>query len=240
MDKALIITPTGCPMFFDDLYDKDNHWRFTKPERTYETYVVVFNDFCPEPKTCDFGVRKGGLKWNMLPELCQYIRWQNYDYIGYWDDDYCTDIQSVNKALNIARENDFRFFQQSLTSWTVYPCLQHNPNYLFTETNFIELGIPFFRNDIFRKLLRFLNDYKYKESDWGIDKILSYYFQQTAHVVHASTAKHMRRESSYSKEAGFREMKYLMTDFFPKYMKDNFGLNYIYNDEQKVIRATPL
>ena len=25
--RALIITPTGTNMFFDDLYDKNNHWK---------------------------------------------------------------------------------------------------------------------------------------------------------------------------------------------------------------------
>ena len=42
--KALIITPTGTDMFFDDAYDRDNHWRYTKSQRTYDTCVVVFND----------------------------------------------------------------------------------------------------------------------------------------------------------------------------------------------------
>ena len=51
MNKALIITPTGTDYFLDDAYDKENHWRFTKPERTYETCVVVFNDHQPDPGT---------------------------------------------------------------------------------------------------------------------------------------------------------------------------------------------
>lgn len=237
MDKALIITPTGTNLFLDDAYDKDNHWRFTKAERTYETCVVVFNDFQPEPGTYDYIIRKKGLKWNLIPEVCKIIKWEDYDYIGCWDDDYCTDIQSVNRALHLARENDFRLFQQSLISWTVYPCLEQNKDYIFTETNFIELGVPFFRNDIFRKLLRFLNDYKYEKSDWGIDKILCYYLQATAHVIHDVSIKHMRKDSSYDKEDGFREMNYLMNDFFPKYMKEKFNIHYSPIDVQQTLRG---
>lgn len=236
-NKALIITPTGCPLYFDDAYDKENHWRFTKPERTYETCVVVFNDFEPEPGTYDYIIRKKGLKWNLIPEVCKLINWQDYDYIMCWDDDYCTDIQSVNKGLEYARKFDFRLYQHSLTSWTVYPILEHNPEFVFTETNFIECGVPVFRNDIFRKILKFLDDYKYEKSDWGIDKIYCDYLQATAHVIHDVTIKHMRRESSYDHEDGFREMEYLMRDFFPKYMKENFGIDYIYNDRQIVHRA---
>jgi hypothetical protein len=236
MNKALIITPTGCPIFFDEKYDQQNHWRFTKPERTYETCVVVFNDFQPQPGTYDYIIRRKGLKWNLIPEVAKIINWEDYDYIGCWDDDYVTDIQSVNAALNMARSLDFRLFQQSLTSWTVYPCLEHNPDLVFSETNFIELGVPFFRNDIFRKVLRFLNDYKYEKSDWGIDKVLCYYLQASAHVVHNVSIKHMRPESSYSKEDGFREMNYLMNEFFPKYMKEKFNINYSPIDKQYAIQ----
>lgn len=238
MNKALIITPTGRPIYHHEDYDKDNHWRFTKPERTYETCVVVYNDFQPEPGTYDYIIRRKGLKWNLAPEVSNIIKWEDYDYIGVWDDDYATDIQSINKALAYARRYDFRLFQQSTTSFQTYDCLKHNPEFAFTETNFIELGVPFFRNDIYRKVLRFLNDYRYEKSDWGIDKVLCYYLQASAHVVHETTVRHMLPdESTYNKEDGFREMEYLMRDFFPKYMKDNFGLEYQYSDVQQTIRA---
>lgn len=238
MNKALIITPTGRPIYHHEDYDKDNHWRFTKPERTYETCVVVYNDFQPEPGTYDYIIRRKGLKWNLVPEVSKIINWQDYDYIGVWDDDYATDIQSINKALAYARRYDFRLFQQATTSFQTYDCLKHNPEFAFTETNFIELGVPFFRNDIYRKVLRFLEDYRYEKSDWGIDKVLCYYLQASAHVVHETTVRHMLPdESTYNKEDGFREMEYLMRDFFPKYMKENFGLEYQYTDVQQVIRA---
>lgn len=239
MNKALIITPTGTDMFFDDSFDKENHWRYTKPERTYETVVVSFNGYVPPKGTYDHLIHYKGRKWNMLPKLLSTIIWEkgidwrDYDYIGYWDDDYCTDIQSVNLALDIARQNDMRLFQQSLTSWTVYPILEHNPNKVFSETNFIELGVPFFREDIFRKVVQFFQDYKPGNAEWGMDKVMCYYLGQTAHVIHASKVKHMRQESSYDKTEGFREMDYLMKEFFPKYMKEKFGKDYVYHDQRQ-------
>jgi|LauGreDrversion4_2_1035121.scaffolds.fasta_scaffold49120_2 hypothetical protein len=234
--RALIITPTGTNMFFDDLYDKNNHWRMRKPEADYDVCVVAFkDDFEPEPGTYDMIVRKKGLKWRLIPEIAKVIKWEDYDYIGCWDDDYCTDIQSVNASLALARQYDFRIFQQSLTSWTVFPCLENRKDVVFTETNFLEFGVPFFRNDIFHKVLEFLNDYKYEKSDWGIDKVICYYLQASAHVIHSTSIKHMRRESSYDHQDGFREMHYLMTEFFPKYMKEKYGVEYKYTDQQVVI-----
>jgi hypothetical protein len=231
--RALIITPTATNIYFSDEYDKNNHWRFRKPEATYDVCVVAYKDnFEPEPGTYDMIIRKKGLKFKLIPEICNMIKWEDYDYIGTWDDDYATDIQSVNTALDIARKYDFRLFQQAAISYNFYDCLKHNPELYFAETNFIETGVPFFRNDIFKKFLDFLNDYEYKVSEWGIDKILCYLLQCTAHVVHETTVKHMRTESWYDKTDAFKDMEYLMRDFFPKYMKEKFGIDYIYDDRQ--------
>jgi hypothetical protein len=242
MHKALIITPTGCPMYFDDDYDKDNHWRFTKKERTYETCVIGFReDYVPEQNSYDYffhySIRH---KWKQLPELLEFLRtnglkWEEYSFIGYWDDDYCSDIRSVNRALELARQFDFPFFQQSLTSWTVYPCLEHDPNITFAKTNFTEMGVPFYRTDVFSKVLKLLRDYQYKESEWGIDKIMCDYLRLPAYVVHETTIKHMRRESWYDKTNAFAEMNYLMKEWFPKYMRDQFGVEYKYHDTQVIL-----
>ena len=247
MHNALIISPTGCPIYFDDDYDKDNHWRFTKPERTYETCVIGFReDYVPEPNSYDYFFHYSiRYKWKQLPELLNFLKtknihWEEYDYIGYWDDDYCTDIQSINRSLELARQFDFPFFQQSLRSWTVYKCLEQDTSCNFTKTNFTEMGIPFYRQDIFRKVLRLLKDYQYKESEWGIDKIMCDYLRLPAYIVHEVSAKHMRRESWYDKSNAFREMDYLMKDWFPKYMKEQFGLDYSYHDNQVVFEKYKL
>lgn len=231
--RALIITPTATNLYFSDEYDKENHWRYRKPECEYDVCVVAYkDDFVPEPGTYDMLIRKKGLKFKLIPEVCRMIKWEDYDYIGTWDDDYATDIQSVNSALALARQWDFRLFQQAAISYNFYDCLKHNPEFIFTETNFIETGVPFFRNDIFHKVLDFLNDYEYNVSEWGIDKVLCYLLQASAHVVHTSTVKHMRTESWYDKSEAFKDMDYLMKDFFPKYMKEKFNVNYQYTDAQ--------
>ena len=238
-NRALIITPTGCPIMEHEDYDSGKHWRMTLPERTYDTCVVAFReDFEPEPNSYDMIIRKKGYKYKLIPQIADMIKWDHYDYIGCWDDDYATDVRSVNRSLELARKFDFRFFQQAVTSFNTFPCLRHNPEYTFSETNFVESGIVFFRVDMFRKLLDFLRAYDYNESEWGIDKILAYLFQGTAHVVHEVTARHMREDESwYDKANAHREMEYLMREFFPQYMLDTYGIVYKYNDVQEEIRA---
>lgn len=232
MNKALIISPTGCDPFFDYSFDKSDHWRFAKDHRTYDTCLVVFNDHHPPAGTYDQIIRHKGKKWAMLPEIAKKVAWQDYDYIGYWDDDYCTTIWDVNNALSIARSLDVALFQQSLTSWTVYPVLENDPSLVYTETNFIELGVPFFRNDIFRKVIKFFEDYTPGEAEWGMDKIMCHYLQRSANVIHSSTIRHMRPESSYSKDAGFKEMEHLMREWYPKYSREKLGREYSYCDKQ--------
>lgn len=238
MDKSLIFVPTGVPLFFHEDYDKENHWRFRKSGRSYEVCLMVYNDFEPEPGTYDYIIRCKGLKWNILNEVSKMFNYNNYDYVGAIDDDFCTDIESMNKALSIARNFDFRLFHLSVTSFNTFPCMRHNPEYFFTETNFIECGAPIFRVDKFRKMMRFLDDYKYQKSDWGLDKIMCHYLNTTAHVIHDVTIRHCREgESTYDHADGFREMEYLMREFYPKYSKEKLGRDYTYSDEQRILKA---
>lgn len=240
MSRALIITPTGTGMFFDDAYDPDNHWRFSKLERTYDTCVVSFNDFVPEPNSYDILIKKPGFKYKLIPQIADMIKWEHYDYIGCWDDDYATDIQSVNRALEIARKYDFRLFQQSVISQNSFKILEHSPELLYMESNFIESGVPFFRRDMFEKLLVFLKDYNYRESEWGIDMTFCYYLNSTAHVIHDSTVKHMRAESWYNIENAYNEKNYLTREFFPRYMKEKFGVDVQIPDDLIELRRTEI
>lgn len=236
--RALIITTAGIPLCFDDAYDKTKHWRYALPERKYDLLVVAYGDYWPEPGTYDFVIKRSGLKWHLISDVTKMFDWTRYDYIGCYDDDYATDIPSINLALDLARQHDFRYFQQSIISWTAYEPIKQNPAWVFSETNFTETGVPIFRNDMFQKYLRFLDDYRYEKSCWGIDKILSHYLNTPANIVHACSIKHMRPDvSSYSKDDGFKAMDYLMKDFYPKYMKEHFNRDYQYCDEQVTFRA---
>ena len=241
LNKALIISPTGGPMWFDEQYDTHNHWRYTKENREYETWVVNYNGYEIAPGTYDKEIGGfSGLKWDIILDVAKNYDLTAYDYIGCWDDDYATDIQSVNRCLEIARSMDMKWFQPSMTSWTVYPCLEQNKEWVFSETNFTELGVPFFRQDIFYKVMRFMSDYKYaytRSADWGQDKVLHYYLRSPAYVIHEVSAKHMRPDSStYDKSKAFQDMHYIMNTFMPDYMKQ-YGIDYVPTDVQQTLRA---
>ena len=102
------------------------------------------------------------------------------------------------------------------------------------------MGICFYRQDVFSKVLKLLRDYQYNESEWGIDKIMCDYLKLPAYIVHEVSAKHMRRESWYDKSNAFKEMDYLMKEWFPKYMKEKFDSDYSYHDNQIVIEKYKL
>lgn len=239
MEKALIFTAIGTGLFFDDSYDKENHWRFTKPERTYETCAIVFNDFEPEPNTYDYIFRKKGFKYDIITEVAKEFDLDKYDYIGYYDDDHTTDIQSLNETLAIARHYDFKLLSQSFASKNDWPVMDHDPSLFYTETSFIEMSIPIFRTDMFKKILCLFDDYKDKKVGWGIDLIFCHFLQTNAHVIHKNTAKHMRPNNShYDRSEALTRMHEFLNDFYPKYVKEHLGIdNYQYNEAQKVLRA---
>jgi hypothetical protein len=242
MEKALIFTAVGTGLFFDDAYDKDNNWRYTKPERTYETCVIVFNDFEPEPNTYDYIFRKKGFKYDIITEVANTFDLDKYDYIGYYDDDHTTDIQSLNEALAIARHYDFKLFCQSLATKCDWPTMQNDPSLFYTETDFIEMSIPIFRTDMFKKILPLFDAYKDKKVGWGMDKVFCHFLQTNAHVIHRNSAKHMRPNNSHYKHTdAFAQMHDFLTNFYPKYVKEHMGIdNYQYFESQKVLKAWKL
>ena len=104
----LIICPVGNPLTFNDKFDKENHWRYTKENRLYETLVFQYSDFIPEENTYDMLIRKSGQKWFLIKEHLKNINYENYDYIGFLDDDLITDVDNLNTAIKIAQENDLK------------------------------------------------------------------------------------------------------------------------------------
>ena len=57
-------------------------------------------------------------------------------------------------------------------------------------------------------------------SGWGFDKVLCDLTKEDAAVIHCSQMYHPKKISSYDKSNAFAEMDKLLTDVFPKFMKD--------------------
>ena len=246
MANNLIICPVGIPMTFDDRFDMQNHWRYTtKAERDYETLLVVYNDFQPEPDTYDHLIRMKGHKWQIIRQIPEIFDLSKYDYIGCVDDDQITDIQSFNLGLNLAHNFDFKLWQLSMIegSGIIYDCLKQNKEWIFSETNFVEMGSTFFRKDIFFKAVEFFNELDFTVG-WGIDKVWCDVLECNANVVHAASIYHPPnhiKPSYYDQREAMNEMNKMIYEVYPRIMKDKYKReNWQFVDSQVTLRAFEL
>lgn len=234
----LIIVPVGNPLTFDPRFDAKQHYRFTdKNERDYETLVLQYSAFEPEKHTYDKIIRGSGFKWQLVKKLFNTyptgFNYNNYEYIGFFDDDIITDIRSINKSLRIARENDLKLFQLSVTedSDMFYPILVNKPGIKYTKTNFNEVMAPFIHTSLIPICVELWNKYEIF-SGWGFDKVLCDLTKTDAAVIHQYQMYHPKRVSSYDKTSAFKEMDTLLYDIFPKFMSEKYGENWQFSDRQ--------
>ena len=227
--KNLIICPVGMEVPKSSEIKNEDHWRWTNNKRDYETLVIVYNDFEPEPNSYDHIIRMKGHKWVILKDL---VFWnifplKDYEYIGCVDDDLITDYQSFNRGLELAHKYKFNYFQLSMPPDSdLHPtykgCLQQDPTCDFSYTSFIEMGSCFFTTEKFLKLMEMLEHWNFKVG-WGIDKIFYDFFQCPANVVHAATIHQPFRESYYDKTEAMQEMNEFLYKIYPKIMQKYYG-----------------
>ena len=246
MAKNLIITPTGIPMTFDPRFDAENHWRFTnKRERNYELLCIVYNDFEPEPNSYDHILRMKGHKWQIIKQIPEFFDVTKYDYIGCVDDDQITDIQSFNLGLHIAKTIDSKLWQLSMMegSGIIYDCLKQNKAWVCSETNFVEMGSTFFRQDMFHKAIDFFKELDFTVG-WGIDKVFCDVLQCTANVVHAASIYHPPnhiKPSYYDQNEAMKEMNHMIYEVYPRIMRDKYKReNWKFVDSQVTLKAFEL
>lgn len=242
--KALIVIPCGGnPDKFDPRYDKEAHWRSKHPARTYEILNLMYNDFEPDTNTYDHIIRDvKGHKWQMIAKAFTRIQgfdFSKYDYIGCIDDDQITDVWNLNMGLELARRFDFRLWQLSMAdqSDVFYECLKQKEDTVFSETNFIECGVPVFRNDVFKKILKALTypEWKYEQA-WGLDKAYTDIAQSHAHVIHCASIYHPKREAYYNNDrsGAMNELHDFMSHTYPKMCREIFNRETLMVDEQRV------
>jgi hypothetical protein len=150
--------------------------------------------------------------------------YRDYDYIGFWDDDLVTDIQSINRALEIATKKDIKMFQMSTIagSESTHRILHQVPGYSYSLTNFNEGMGNFFHSSLIPIIMDFWNYHEVK-SGWGFDVILSAITKQKAGVMHEVSMYHPGKPSYYDKGAAFAEMGKILHEVYPKFMKDKYN-----------------
>lgn len=240
MDKSLIFCAVGNPLFYCNAYNDEDHWRRTKNPRDYETIVYQYKDFYLEPNTYDFIHRAEGYKWQIARKFLKEFDYSKYEYIGFMDDDLITDYQSVNRGLQIARENDIKLFQLSTIkgSESTHKILHQQYGIKFTLTNFLEGMGPFIHQSMMPTFVN-LFDYHDFKSGWGFDIILSPILKTYAGIIHEVGMFHPARKSYYDKTAAFEEMDLILQKIYPKFMKDKYNEEVsAYNEQQKEFEIT--
>jgi hypothetical protein len=220
----LIFCPVGIPIEFHPAYDKDNHWRLTKPERNYETFVYRYSDYTPPEGTYDYIGEGKGYKWQITKQFLDNFDHTKYEYIGFWDDDLVCDIQSVNRALEIAKQNDIKLFQLSTVagSDSTHTILHQNTGLKYSRTNVLEGMGPFVHSSLIPTLKKFW-EYHEVKSGWGFDLVMPDLLKVHAGVIHEVSMYHPAKPSYYDKNAAFAEMYHIYDTVFPKFMKDTYN-----------------
>jgi len=231
---AIIFCAAGIPVHtYEQEYDKDNHWRYTKPHRQYDTIVYKYKDYDIEPNTYDYlveGVK--GFKWQIAYKFLTEFDFSNYEYVAFFDDDVITDIQSINRAINIAKENDFKLFQLSTVDGSehTHQILFQNKDLRWSTTNFVEGMGPFFHVSLIPALLEF---WKYHEvkSGYGFDILYTSITNTKAAVIHEVSMFHPPKSfygyvpKYYDNSAAEQEMYHILVDVYPKFMKGYYNVD---------------
>jgi hypothetical protein len=220
----IIFCPAGIPLNFHDAYDKMNHWRYTKETRNYRTVVCQYNDYVPDTNTYDFLVKKSGYKWDLVKHFLELFDYAKYEYIGFWDDDLVTDIQNVNRALQIASEKNIKLFQLSTIagSDSTHRILHQRPELKYTLTNFNEGMGQFIHSSLIPIILEFFECHDVK-SGWGFDLIISAITKEKCGVIHETSMYHPGKQSYYDKSEAFEEMYHILNNVYPEFMKKYYN-----------------
>lgn len=231
--RNLIICPVGGPLSFDPRFKNEEHWRYTTPNRKYETLVFQYSDYVPEEGTYDTLIKQVGFKWSLSKEFLKKIDYTKYDYIGFLDDDLITDVENINRALDIAKSNDLKIFQLSVTqdSDMFYNILKNQPGEVYKKTNFNEVMGPFIHTSLIPICQELWDQYDIY-SGWGFDKVLCDLTKTEAAVIHASQMYHPQRSGNYDKSKAFAEMDNLTNNVFPKFMKTKYNEDWSFTDSQ--------
>lgn len=233
--RNLIICPVGNLLTFDLRFDEKNHWRYTKSNRNYETFVFAYSDFVPESGTYDRLIHRKGFKWSLAKEAFNNgeLRYEDYDFIGFMDDDLITDIDNLNRALEIANEKDFKIFQLSLTqdSDAFFGILKNKPGIKYSKTNFVETMGMFVHSSLMPTIIDYWNKYDIY-CGWGLDKVLCDITKTDAAVIHSSQMYHPPKLSSYDKMSAFEEMHIATNIIAPQFIKDKYNEEWMFRDTQ--------
>lgn len=241
----LIICPVGNPISFSEHFNAQEHWRYTKQKRNYETTIISYKDpntFLPEDNTYDHIFFEKGQKWNVIKKLLKTIDYTKYEYIGFFDDDLITDIDNINQSLELANDKKIKIFQLSLTPDSEVfhrSVLGNNPNLKYAITTFVEVMGPFIHSSLIPLVLEFWDEYDIN-SGWGFDMILKDITKTDLAVIHKCQMYHPKKETSYPKDDAIKEMHHVLLNVCSKFMKKKYNEDWRFLGEDiKTLKVFP-
>lgn len=121
---------------------------------------------------------------------------EDYEYIGFIDDDILIRVSDINYMLKIAAIHQLDTFQPSISHDSYHSHRQylHNPNVTLSPVKWVEIMCPFFRKQLFEAAHSF---YSQSISSYGIDCYVMPFYQKVLEmeksaVIHAVVIKHYR------------------------------------------------
>lgn len=214
------------------------------PDRNYDVVLCPYTEFTPEPNTYDTLLpQQRGLKWKICKWFLENYDYSGYEYIAFFDDDIVTDVDSINTALKIALDNNLKIFQLSLLagSNSNHPITNQNPNLLYSITNFVECMSPFYHISVIEDFKELLNCHatwsEWSGIGWGLDCIVSDAMKTPSAIIHEVTMYHKPSVSTYDRAAAEREMFYIWSHIYPKFMMERYKEEAVFVDNIKIIEV---
>lgn len=113
-----------------------------------------------------------GSKWEGLYDFFKFNEklWKSYDYIWLPDDDLDTTVENLNEYFQLNNAHGFALSQPALTHHSYYshPITLKVNNFIYRETNFVEVMAPCFSNEAFQKCMETFFE---NQSGWGLDSL---------------------------------------------------------------------
>jgi hypothetical protein len=197
MKPSLIIVPTGGPVpFAPNLFSDQSHWRHVGNERNYEVHVYNYNNYDIEPGTYDHITYKQGLKWQIVRDAVQSVDYQQYEYIGFWDDDVVTSNDSLNTAITTAFSAGAKVWQMSTYKdgagfGGLYHLLVNRPNVNYTVVPHVEGQCPFVHSSLIPMFRKYIDFWK-PTYGWGFDVTLAAALGVQPMCIHKTWMFHKR------------------------------------------------
>lgn len=151
--------------------DDSLHPQWNGAEPDFDLMIIYYGDqegmFRDQAK---YYLHDKGSKWQLMCKALEKFgdEFSTYENIWLPDDDIATDVETVNKMFSVFSSNGFALAQPALEkgSYVSHTITSRNIETNFRKTNFVEVMMPLFSRELFKRLLTTFSE---SVSGWGLD-----------------------------------------------------------------------